>query len=249
MAKRVAVTKKAPKNQGDEAQVLTFERTRRKREPLGAAPANTRKRIECLTEAQAHYYLAMKSHDVTFGTGPAGTGKSYIAVGYACELLMDKEIDQIILTRPMVGVAKTMGFLPGTAEEKFFPYFKPMRDIMDQFLGKNQVDCLIRNEKIQIQPLEFIRGCTFDRAVMIMDESQNCTVEEMMAFLTRMGSYTRVIIDGDVEQTDLKGVKNGLADAIERFAEHSAFAKIDFTVDDIVRNDLIRDILIAYRKR
>lgn len=247
MGKRaVNATRRSHRFDHEAGEVLPFRHKTSLQKSMDTPLANIRHPLECLTEAQGHYLLAMKSHDVTFGLGPAGTGKSFVAVGHACQMLMDKNICRIIVTRPMVGVSKSMGYLPGEMEDKFAPFFKPVRDIMDYFLGHSHVDCLIRSEKIQIQPLEFVRGLSWDNSAVLMDEAQNATKEEMMAFLTRVGQYSTVVINGDLEQTDVKGV-NGLADAVQRFAKHKAFATCEFTEDDIVRSALVKDVILAYR--
>lgn len=232
------------------ANVVPFNRNGSQRGDAGHAPSYApQARVECLNEAQGQYYLMLKSKPVIFGLGPAGTGKTHLAVGLACEKLLAKEIETIIVTRPMVGVSKTMGYLKGSMEEKFAPYFGPVRAIMERFLGRSHVENLISLGKIQIMPLEFIRGTTFDRAVMIMDEAQNCTIEEMQAFLTRKGRWTTVAVNGDLEQSDLKGQVSGLADAIKLFESSPNFGRFEFTEEDIVRDDIVKEVILAYRNR
>jgi len=250
MAKREAAVKKSSRQAPihDGADVLPFEHAKKHRGRNLTALPNDRKRVECLTEAQSHYYISMKSKTVTFATGCAGTGKTAVATGLACEMLLDRQIDQIVLTRPIVGVGEDMGFLPGEVEDKFDPFFAPVRAIMQQYLGYAHVDALIRSERIIVSPLQFIRGTTYDRAFMILDEAQNTTVRQMQAFLTRIGKYSTVSVNGDIEQTDIKGT-SGLADAMHRFKDHPAFGFIEFEVDDIVRSGITKDVILAYRKR
>jgi phosphate starvation-inducible PhoH-like protein len=234
--------------QAGNADVLPFERNHTRRGQNHEAPANGRKRFSALKEAQTQYYLAMKSHRITFGLGPAGTGKSHVAVALACEQLMDKEIDQIVVTRPIVGVDEDMGFLPGELEEKFDPYFAPIRPIMEGILGYNNVESLIRSKRIIVKPLQFIRGCTFDRSFMLLDEAQNTTCGQMKAFLTRIGKFSTVAVNGDIEQIDLPSNKpSGLVDILERTFNNPVFGRMEFTEDDIVRDDIVKDVLKAYR--
>lgn len=254
MAKaRPAVKQKAHRrdrrDEAGDSNVVEFGNRRTKKRSEGSsvhAPANTRKRVQCLNEAQGQYYLLLGSKPFTFGLGPAGTGKTHVAVGKGCELLQDNEIQQIVVTRPAVGASETMGYLPGNEEEKFAPFFRPVRAILDKFFGSNAVDCMIKNEKIIVMPLEFIRGTTFDNAFMIMDEAQNCTEEEMYAFLTRKGRNTTVVLNGDIEQIDIKA-QSGLVHAIRLFEDSKNFGKYTFEIEDIVRDDDIKEVILAYR--
>jgi phosphate starvation-inducible protein PhoH and related proteins len=228
--------------------IIPFGRKKRQRGSNTQAAANDTRRVECLNEAQGQYYLTMKSKTVTFSTGPAGCGKSHVAVGLACEMLNDREIDEIIITRPMECVGREMGYLPGDEAEKFDPYFAPIRNLMEGFLGYGRLEMLLKDGRIRIQPLQFIRGLTFDRAFVIMDEAQNTTVKDMQAFLTRIGKYTTVVVDGDIEQIDIKGT-SGLVDAIERFKDNPLFGLCEFDEDDIVRSDIVREIILSYRNK
>jgi phosphate starvation-inducible protein PhoH and related proteins len=250
MAKKDAAVRKSGRHSqqfpGD-ADVLPFDRAKTRRGQNLRANATDSKRVECLTEAQSHYYLSLNSNPVTFGLGPAGTGKTHIAVGVACEMIMDKKIDQLIITRPMEGVEEDMGFLPGELEEKFDPYLAPVRAILQHFLGTSFVEYLMNKNRIVVAPLQFIRGATFDRAFMLLDEAQNTTTGQMKAFLTRIGKYTTVSINGDIEQIDIKK-PSGMVDALKRFEGHPKFGRVAFEVEDIVRSDLVKDVILAYRK-
>ena len=204
------------------------------------------KPLEAKTEAQAHYLMAIESKQLTFGIGPAGTGKTYVCTRYAAELLQRGEIQKIIVTRPAIEAGEGLGFLPGTIQEKFAPYFAPFRAVFDEVFGASAVDNMIKLGKIDIQPLEYIRGLTFDNCVVILDEGQNTTPSQMKLFLSRIGRYAKVIVNGDVTQKDIPGI-SGLIDAVNRLEHLEAVGVIEFEEDDIVRSGLVRDIIKAYR--
>lgn len=210
-------------------------------------PRKKAKPLEAKTEAQAHYLMSIESNQLTFGVGPAGTGKTYVCTRYAADLLQNKEIDRIIVTRPAVEAGEGLGFLPGTIHEKFAPYFAPFRQVLDEVFGAAHVDNLIKLGKIDIQPLEFIRGLTFDNAVVILDEAQNTTPGQMKLFLSRIGEYSKVIVNGDITQKDIDG-DSGLADAIDRLDGLASVEIIEFDEDDIVRSGLCREIIKRYRR-
>lgn len=247
----MAKTKQAVRNGDpqDVSDILSFERSRKRRGDDPQAMPNDSRRFEALTELQGQYYLTMKSKQVTFATGPAGTGKTWCSVGLACEMLRDREIEQIVITRPVEGVdGDELGFLPGSLEDKFDPYFAPVRSALQRYLGYSHLEALQRANKVVVMPLQFIRGMTFDRSFMLLDEAQNCTVKQMSAFLTRIGRYTTVAIEGDIEQIDIKK-ESGLVDAIRRFRNNPKFGQIEFGEDDIVRSDIVKDVVLAYRKK
>jgi phosphate starvation-inducible protein PhoH and related proteins len=249
MAKQSNAARKGRQFQSDQdTGIIPFERSKKRQGANLNAQPNDCKRFEALTEAQGQYYLTLKSKQVTFATGPAGTGKSHVAVARACELLNDKEIDRIVVTRPIQGVDDEMGFLPGTIEEKTAPYFAPIREIMEELMGYGRLEMLMKAQRVVFSPLQFIRGRTFHNSFMLLDEAQNTTPSQMQAFLTRIGRYSTVAVDGDIEQTDIKG-RNGLEDAIHRFKDNEKFGFATFEVKDIVRSDVVRDILIGYRKK
>lgn len=214
------------------------------------APVVQKKATEPLrakTEAQGRYIAAIKSSEVVFGVGPAGTGKTYVAAAWAAEQLMDKRIDKIVVTRPNVETGEEMGHLPGELEEKFAPYLAPFRDVMVERMGKSHYEYCVKSGQIQPEPLGFMRGKTFNDAIVILDEAQNVTPEQMKMFLTRLGRNCTMIIDGDPEQCDLRG-PSGLEDALRRIRGLRGVRVVEFTEDDIVRNGLIKDILAAYRR-
>ena len=169
--------------------------------------------IQALTKAQGAYITAILENVITFGIGPAGTGKSYVVAGLAVDMLREKKIDRILLTRPGVEAGEKFGFIPGELEEKYAPYIEPFRDIFNERLGRSQVDYLIKHKRICAMPLAFMRGRTFKNCWAILDEAQNTTPGQMKLFLTRIGDNCKVIIDGDIEQKDIT-TQSGLSDAV-----------------------------------
>ena len=209
-------------------------------------PKKVIKKLEARTEAQAHYLIAMDSKQLTFGVGPAGTGKTYCCTRIGAQLLKDKKIQKLIVTRPAVEAGQGLGFLPGTIHEKFAPYFAPFRAVLDEVFGASHVDYLIKNGDIEIQPLEYIRGLTFDNCFVILDEAQNTTPGQMKLFLSRIGEYSTVVINGDTSQKDIQGL-SGLEDAMNRLDGLRQVGIVEFTEDDIVRSGLCKEIIKRYR--
>jgi phosphate starvation-inducible PhoH-like protein len=172
--------------------------------------------------------------------GPAGTGKTYIAATYASQLYLNKKIDKIILTRPNLAAGKSIGFFPGTLEEKMAPWMAPVIDVLVKHLGKGMIETGMKNGNIEIAPFETMRGRSFENAFVLLDEAQNTTVHEMKMFLTRVGEGSRVVLNGDVMQSDLNET-SGLRKIIHMAKKHSLpVPVIEFTVDDIVRSDLCK---------
>lgn len=202
--------------------------------------------IELITAAQRRYLSSMKHNTITIGLGVAGTGKSYVGLSYACEQLRSKRVSKVILTRPGVEAGESYGFLPGELEEKYAPYIEPMRDILYKRLGKTYAEYLLKTKAIDARPLAFIRGSTFEDAIVILDEAQNCTQAQMKLFLTRIGEDCRVIINGDESQKDIKGY-SGLNDCVDRIRDISGVGIVHFGIDDVVRSGICRDIIIAYQ--
>lgn len=203
-------------------------------------------RLNCRTEAQVNYHELIKSKSLVFGIGPAGTGKSYVATAQAAMLFRDKCINQIIITRPVVAT-ESMGFLPGTEEEKCAPYFEPIRDILEEWLGEAFLEWAIKRKKIRFVPLAFMRGKTFDNAFVILDEAQNSTPKQMKLLLSRIGENCTVVVDGDIDQKDIPG-KSGLDDALNRLRDLKEHVGVlEFDEDDIVRSGFAREILKRYR--
>ena len=212
--------------------------------------------IETLTQKQATYLDLLNKHNCTVATGPAGTGKTYIACAWAGDRLHNKDFQRCIVARPTVAVGRTMGFLPGDAQRKMAPWARPLAEAFKQQMGSNRYEKAVSEGKIRIEPLEHIRGLTFDQAIMILDEAQNTTPTEMKAFLTRVGEASTIIISGDKSQSDLSP-DNGLAwalAAVERGLV-SGVGAITFTSRDVVRSGLCRqwgeawDVMEQERKK
>lgn len=207
--------------------------------------------IQARTEAQGYFLSNIYSKDITYGIGPAGTGKTYVAAAAAADEMRDNAIEQIIVCRPMQACDEEMGFLPGTQEEKYDPWIQPVQDVFNERLGKSHVEGLTKSGRIQYLPLMTMRGKSFKDAWIILDEAQNTTPEQMKMFLTRIGEGCKMIISGDVKQSDLKdgrGImqRNGLEDSLCRIERLPQVGVTEFTVDDIVRHGIIRDILREY---
>lgn len=202
--------------------------------------------IQPMTEVQGHYLAAIRSHKLIFGIGPAGTGKTFVAASWAAEQLAAKRVEQVILTRPAVESGASMGFLPGTIEEKYEPFLQPFRETMVRSMGKGPFEYALKAGKISPRPLAYMRGATFNDSVVLLDEAQNCTPAEMLMFLTRIGENCTVIVSGDIEQCDLNGT-SGLEDAVGRLHKINGVQVIEFEEDDIVRSGLVRDVIKAYR--
>lgn len=203
------------------------------------------RQLECQTEAQYQYLNLMQTKQLTFGTGPAGTGKSFVATSHACQQLIDRRVSKIIITRPAVSTDE-MGYLPGEIDEKFAPYFEPLRRIFLEWFGASHLDLMLKRGTIEIAPLAYMRGLTFDNAFVIMDEAQNATPQQMKLFLTRIGKYSTVVVNGDDDQKDIRGL-SGLTDAVTRLERLDSVGHLAFTEDDVVRSGLVRDILRCYR--
>jgi phosphate starvation-inducible protein PhoH and related proteins len=208
--------------------------------PRVAAP------LEARTPSQKRYINAIRNHELTFGIGPAGTGKSYCAGALAAQALEAGQIDRIILTRPAVEAGEQLGFLPGDLDEKFSPYIDAFRDILNVRLGAGTVEYCLRHGRIVASPLAYMRGKTFDsRTFVVLDEAQNTTPAQMKMFLTRIGEGSKVVVNGDIRQSDVRG-PNGLADAIERLRGLPGVYVHCFERDDIVRSGLVREIIDRY---
>ncbi len=208
-----------------------------------------RKQIKTRNPNQAQYVRAMQYNEVNFGIGPAGTGKTYLAVACAVAALESDQVRRIVLTRPAVEAGEKLGFLPGDLTQKVDPYLRPLYDALFDMLGFEAVERLIEKNVIEIAPLAFMRGRTLNEAFIILDEAQNTTIEQMKMLLTRMGFNSRVAITGDITQCDLpKYQKSGLRDAIEVLAEVDEVGFTFFQVKDVVRHKLVQRIVQAYEK-
>lgn len=207
------------------------------------------KPIRVKTIGQRQYVNEVKHKDIVFGIGPAGTGKTYLAVVLAVAALKEGKVKRIILTRPAVEAGENLGFLPGDLQEKVDPYLRPLYDALNDVLGSEQVVKSLGRGTIEIAPLAYMRGRTLDDSFIILDEAQNSTEEQMKMFLTRLGFGSKMVITGDVTQIDLpKGKKSGLVEA-ERILKHiDEIGFIHFSEQDVVRHSLVQKIITAYEK-
>lgn len=208
----------------------------------------TRKRlITARTPAQSAYLIAMKKQDLVFATGPAGTGKTYLAVANAAAMLERGEVERLILSRPAIEAGERLGFLPGDMREKVDPYLRPLYDALYDVLAPEKVDRDMETGVIEIAPLAFMRGRTLSNAAIILDEAQNCTQIQMKMFLTRIGEGSKMVVTGDPTQIDLPtGQKSGLADAIKLLENIPEILQIAFSHTDVVRRELVAKIVAAY---
>lgn len=205
------------------------------------------KRIRSKTLGQKRYVEALKKFTVTFGIGPAGTGKTYLAVAAAVLAFKNKEIERIILTRPAVEAGEKLGFLPGDLQNKVDPYLRPLYDALYEFLGVENFKLLHERGTIEVAPLAYMRGRTLNDAYIILDEAQNCTTEQMKMFLTRFGVGSRVVVTGDITQIDLPhDKKSGLKHAIEVLSDVEDIGFVYLTHKDVVRHEIVQRIVKAY---
>ena len=208
----------------------------------------TKKRqIRPRTATQGQFIEAMNSHDMVFGLGPAGTGKTFLAVAKAVSEMLAGNVDRIILTRPAVEAGENLGFLPGDLKDKIDPYLRPLYDALYDMLPTDIVDKKLDSGEIEIAPLAYMRGRTLSHAVVILDEAQNTTGMQMKMFLTRLGEGSRMIINGDLTQTDLpRGVTSGLLEATRILKDVPEIGFVEFTEQDVVRHGLVSKIVKAY---
>lgn len=220
-------------------------------ESQGGLTLCTKKRhINPRTKNQAAFIDAMNKYEMVFGLGPAGTGKTFLAVAKAVSMMIEGKADKIILTRPAVEAGENLGFLPGDLKEKIDPYLRPLYDALYEMLPSEQVDRKLISGEIEVAPLAYMRGRTLAHAVVILDEAQNTTPMQMKMFLTRLGEGSRMVINGDLSQTDLpRGVTSGLADAVGLCRTIKDIKIIEFTEADVVRHGLVSQIVKAYDER
>ncbi|HPE94751.1 MAG TPA: PhoH family protein [Bacillota bacterium] len=205
------------------------------------------KPVKARTVGQKKYVEAIKSNTVVFGVGPAGTGKTFLAVAMAVTALKHKEITRIILTRPAVEAGEKLGFLPGDLQSKIDPYLRPLYDALGEMLGHDSFRAFIEKGTIEIAPLAYMRGRTLDDAFVILDEAQNSTPEQMKMFLTRLGSNSKAIVTGDITQIDLPELKkSGLVEAIRILDNIPGISIFRFSHRDVVRHPLVQKIILAY---
>lgn len=200
------------------------------------------------TDKQKLLIDALREHSQVFILGPAGTGKTYVTATYAADLYTLKEIDKIVITRPHIAVGKDIGFLPGTLEEKTYPWALPVLDVLQKHLGKGAVETGIKNDNIEMAPLALMRGRSFDNAFIIVDEAQNITTHELKMLLTRVGEGSTIVLNGDVQQSDLKEA-DGLSKVIHLAKKHMLpVPVIEFGVEDIVRSDICAQWVKVFMK-
>ncbi|MGJ0392429.1 MAG: PhoH family protein [Methylocystis sp.] len=209
----------------------------------------TRKRglVRARNAAQDQYLRALKRYELVFGEGPAGTGKTWLAVGHAVQLMEQGAVERLILSRPAVEAGERLGFLPGDMREKVDPYLRPIYDALHDFMDSRMVERGMQTGIIEVAPLAFMRGRTLTRACVLLDEAQNATSMQMKMFLTRLGEGSRMIVTGDPSQTDLPpGQVSGLSEAISLLSEIDSVGRVRFSEGDVVRHDLVRQIVGAY---
>ena len=206
-----------------------------------------KRRVRARTAAQGAYVRALKRHPLVFSTGPAGTGKTWLAVAHAVQLFERKEIDRIILSRPAVEAGERLGFLPGDMREKVDPYLRPIFDALYDLMDARVVERALQTGEIEIAPLAFMRGRTLSNAAVILDEAQNTSAMQMKMMLTRLGENSRMVVTGDPSQVDLpSGQTSGLADAVRLLQGVEGIGHVNFTAADVIRHELVARIVDAY---
>jgi phosphate starvation-inducible PhoH-like protein len=210
---------------------------------------NVAKRITPRTPGQARYVQSIRQHDITFAIGPAGTGKTYLAVAVAVEALKHHQIKKIVLVRPAVEAGESLGFLPGDLHAKINPYLRPLLDALQEMIDYDQMKRFMEQDVIEVVPLAYMRGRTLNEAFIILDEAQNTTVAQMKMFLTRMGIGSKIVISGDTTQVDLPRTSaSGLIDALSRLRDIEGINVIQLNKSDIVRHKLVQEIVRAYEE-
>lgn len=232
----------------DDEKVTPIHKEGKNKDGSEQVSLTTRKKsLIARTPTQAVYINALRKHEMVFGIGPAGTGKTYLAVAAGVEMYEQNKIDRLIFCRPAVEAGEKLGFLPGDMKEKIDPYLRPIYDALYDFLGTERVEKMFERNEIEIAPLAFMRGRTLSRAYVVLDEAQNTTTSQMKMFLSRMGEDTKMVITGDPSQTDLlNGQMSGLKEAILVLQSVSDIAFVEFTNKDVVRHKLVGKILQAY---
>lgn len=201
--------------------------------------------VRARTPSQEYYLESLRESPLTIGTGPAGSGKSFLAMAIALEKLLANEVSKIVLTRPAVESGPSIGFLPGDLDSKIAPYLRPLLDAISELVGPTMCKKLLDGEKIEFAPLSFLRGRTFNNSFVILDEGQNTTPEEMKLFVTRAGNYSTFVVNGDVTQCDLRVKENGLDWLVRRVRGRSSMINvIEFGHSDVQRSELVKELLL-----
>jgi phosphate starvation-inducible PhoH-like protein len=219
--------------------------------PEGFAQIRTRHRgaVRARNLSQDRYLAALRKYELVFAEGPAGTGKTWLAVGHAVSLLEAGHVERLVLARPAVEAGERLGFLPGDMREKIDPYLRPIFDALNEFMEPRMVERGIQTGMIEIAPLAFMRGRTLSRAAVLLDEAQNATSMQMKMFLTRIGEGSRMIVNGDSSQSDLPaGQKSGLREATTLLRDVERVGFVTFAEGDVVRHELVREIVAAYSR-
>jgi phosphate starvation-inducible PhoH-like protein len=213
--------------------------------PEGATIIRLKFRPNPKNESQRFYIESLQSAKLTIGTGPAGSGKSFLAMAIAVEKLLLNEVSKVVITRPIVEAGESLGFLPGTFEEKISPYLLPLLDALNDLVGPTMAKKLLEAGKIEFAPLAYMRGRTFNNSYVILDEAQNTSIEQMKLFITRIGEYSQFTVNGDASQSDLRGVpENGLEWVTRKLRGCSnEINVIEFTNSDVVRSEIVKTIL------
>ena len=245
---RTIIRKNGQLTSDDVKAVLEVVRGGEAREgPTTMAVSDRGKFLRPRTDGQGRYVQAMKTHDVVLCAGPAGTGKTYLAVGWAVTLLRAQQVRKIVLVRPAVEAGERLGFLPGDLVAKINPYLRPLFDALNDIMEPEAVKRYMESDIIEILPLAYMRGRTLNHACIILDEGQNATVAQMKMFLTRMGHGSKIVVTGDTSQSDLpRTVRSGLNDAVHRLRNIDGIAVVHLDHSDIVRNPLVQKIVNAY---
>lgn len=200
--------------------------------------------IQAKNSKQKDYMSSFQGNLVTFGLGPAGTGKTYLCASVALADLIDQKVEKIVVTRPVLDI-EDLGYLPGDIYEKFAPYFQPIKDVFEEHIGKSFIENLIKNGKIEIAPLAYMRGRSFKNAWIILDEAQNTTPKQMELFLTRLGENCKVVVNGDLRQKDIPG-ESGLSQSLRVLQKVSSVGIVEFFKEDVVRSSLVQEVVDAY---
>ena len=219
------------------------------REGFGHIKTRHRGVVRARNSAQDRYMAALRKYELVFADGPAGTGKTWLAVGHAVSLLEQGAVERLILSRPAVEAGERLGFLPGDMRDKIDPYLRPIFDALHDFMDPRMVERGIQTGMIEVAPLAFMRGRTLSRAAVLLDEAQNATSMQMKMFLTRLGEGSRMMVNGDPSQSDLpSGQKSGLGEAIALLSGVERIGRVRFVESDVVRHDLVREIVQAYER-